>query len=107
MQSCSVHDAPCQLDSYAGWFVGPAQDAKITQYAGTAVKHSVTTEHRLAADGRTKVVVFKGANGKYLAVQPGNAWQANFVATSSADPAAQFIRARLQSPTPRLAIALF
>lgn len=99
LQSCSVNNAPCQLDSYAGWFVGPAQDAKIAQYQASAVKPSVTTEHRLAADGRTKVVTFKGPNGKYLAVQPGSNWQVNFVAAASTDPAAQFIAvAALDNP---------
>lgn len=99
LQSCSVNNAPCELDSFAGWFVGPSQDAKITQYAAAAVKPSVTTEHRLAADGQTKVVTFKGANGKYLAIQPDNDWQVNFVATSSDDAAAQFVAvAALDNP---------
>lgn len=91
LQSCSINDGVCELNSYAGWFVGPAQDAKIVQFAAAAIKPSVTTEEHVAADGRTKVVTFKGANGKYLAVQADRNWEVNFVATSPMDDAAQFI----------------
>lgn len=99
LQSCSVNNAVCQLDSYAGWFVGAAESARIEQFDATAMKPSVTVEERRSADGRTNVVVFKGANGKYLAVQPDRNWEANFVATSADDPAAQFIAvAALDSP---------
>lgn len=91
LQSCSVNDGLCELNSYAGWFVGPAQDAKIVQFTASAIKPSVTTEQRIAADGRTRVVTFKGENGKYLAVQADKNWEVNFVATSPTDASAQFV----------------
>lgn len=91
LQSCSINDGVCELNNYAGWFVGPAQDAKIVQFTASAIKPSVTTEQRIAADGRTKVVTFKGENGKYLAVQADKNWEVNFVATSPTDAAAQFV----------------
>ena len=99
LQSCSVGNAECQLDSYSGWFVGAAESARIEQFNASAVKPSVKAEERLAADGRTKVYVFKGANGKYLAVQPNKNWEVNFVATSPDDRSAQFVAvSALESP---------
>jgi len=91
LQSCSVNNAPCHLDSYAGWFVGPDESAKIVKFEAASTKPSVTTESRLAADGVTQVVTFRGANGKYLAVQPNNNWQVNFVEDSADLPTTQFV----------------
>ena len=91
LQSCSVNNAPCHLDSYAGWFVGPDESARIVMFDAAAIKPSVITESRLAADGVTQVVTFRGANGKYLAVQPNNRWQVNFVEDSADSPTTQFV----------------
>ncbi|WCT74010.1 AbfB domain-containing protein [Sphingomonas naphthae] len=89
LQSCSVGNAPCELNTTAGWFVGPKADARIEQYDASTVKPTVTTENRLAADGKTRVVTFKGANGKYLTIYPDGS--AKFLGNLPTDPAAQFV----------------